>query len=138
MSTLEHFEVQAPVKADDLLAWFDANPATETKDVAIELFCRFFARQDPRKVTRMKKLADELRAVKPPADAAACYWISHGLFQYGGSHWKNWSKRWRWPPTYWRPADDCASLASILSRTVWSSDSCAMNRELIRRWRVCR
>ncbi|MFK7741314.1 MAG: prenyltransferase/squalene oxidase repeat-containing protein [Planctomycetota bacterium] len=67
---------------------------------AVGLFCRFFLSQDPKEKPIMKASADLLRS-KPPKwdekdgsiDHYYWYYATYALFQYGGSHWKDWQKK---------------------------------------------
>ena len=67
---------------------------------AVALFCRFFMGQDPKEKPIMKASADLLRS-KPPVwdekggtiDHYYWYYATYALFQYGGSHWKDWQKK---------------------------------------------
>jgi len=67
---------------------------------AVALFCRYFMGQDPKEHDIMNTAAD-LLLTKPPEwdeksgviDHYYWYYASYALYQAGGRHWKEWSKR---------------------------------------------
>jgi hypothetical protein len=67
---------------------------------AVGLFCRFFMGQDPKEKPVMKAAADLILS-KPPIwdpkggtiDEYYWYYATYALFQMGGKHWTEWSKK---------------------------------------------
>ena len=67
---------------------------------AVALFCRFFLGQDPKETPAMRRAAD-LIAQRPPVwdrssgaiDYYYWYYGSCALYQMGGNHWRDWSKK---------------------------------------------
>ena len=67
---------------------------------AVGLFCRFFLGQEPKEVPVMKAAADLLLSHPPVWDAKAgtidhyyWYYATYALYQMGGRHWTEWSKK---------------------------------------------
>ena len=67
---------------------------------AVGLFCRFFLDQDPKEVPVMKAAADLILAHPPVWDVQGgaidhyyWYYATYALYQMGGRHWSEWSKR---------------------------------------------
>ena len=67
---------------------------------AVGLFCRFFLGQEPKEVPVMKAAADLILAHPPVWDEKAgsidhyyWYYATYALYQMGGRHWTEWSKK---------------------------------------------
>jgi len=67
---------------------------------AVGLFCRFFMGQDPKETPVMNAAADLILSKPPIWDPKAgtidhyyWYYATYALFQMGGRHWQEWSKK---------------------------------------------
>lgn len=87
------FGLRGPMPPGSGVEWFDTHGSDEPLPAAAELFSRFFAGQDPKDTPRMTALADSLLARADPQDPHTAFWTTHALFQQGGRHWVQWSKR---------------------------------------------
>lgn len=109
VASAEFFAMRGPAGPRDLAPWFDSvasatgahrltaatpvDAAPHTAATAAALFARFFAGQDPKQLPVMKAAADLLLATSDPKDPWGSYWTTYALFQMGGRHWVEWSRR---------------------------------------------
>jgi hypothetical protein len=93
LSSARFFGRQLPAEPGELLAWFDAHPATDAAAAGAELFARLFGARDPQATPAMAGLADLAATLPDLDDPEACCWVTYALFQHGGQHWARWQKQ---------------------------------------------
>jgi hypothetical protein len=108
ISSARFFQMQAEDPAA-IVTWFDTvagpggvhrphadagadDPLTPTATAAA-LFARFLGGQDPKDVGIMRTAADVLRQRADPGDPLGACFATYALYQIGGRHWLEWSKR---------------------------------------------